>query len=316
MRKIAFTMELTVDDLEKVKQLCDGWKIVQSGKEFSPEQFQDSEVIVGWKGSLVEHCLVSNTPLRWVQSWSAGVDKMPLTEIAKHDVLLTTASGIHGYQISENIFAMMLSFVRKVHISTRNQIEKKWAAVGSTGEIHGKTLGIIGVGEIGKETAKIAKAFGMTVLGLNSSGHSVENIDRMYQTAQLEELLLASDFVVNSLPLTKQTHHMIGQQQFQSMKSTAYYFNFGRGATTDEEAMYEALLNGTIAGAGLDVFEQEPLPVSSPLWEQENVMITPHNSGITENYYRRAMDLLLINLEDYIRTGKPTLNLVNLEKQY
>lgn len=317
MPKIVFAVQITENDLEEVRRICVGWEIVQiSNKEVLPEQFQDAEVIVGWKPSFAEHCLVPGTLLRWVQNWGAGVDNMPLAEMAKHWIDLTTTSGIHAFPISESIYAMMLSLVRKVHISIRNQSQKQWASVGTTGEIHGKTLGIIGVGEIGKETARIGKAFGMNVLGVRSSGQSVEGVDRMYTTSQLNELLQASDFVVNTLPLTTQTRHMIGQQQFRHMKPTAYYFNIGRGATTDEEALYEALSNGTIAGAGIDVFEQEPLPVHSPLWDLENIIITPHNSGSTEAYNRRAMNVFISNLEDYIQGTKPSLNLVDFERQY
>jgi phosphoglycerate dehydrogenase-like enzyme len=317
MRKILLALNITENDLEEVRRICVGWDVVHSkNKEVWPEQLQDAEVIVGWNKAFVEHCLVSGTRLRWVQSWSAGVDKMPLALMAKYGIDLTTTSGIHAYPISESIFAMILSLVRKVHIAIRNQTQKQWVSVGEVGEIHGRTLGIIGVGEIGKETARIGKAFGMTVLGVRSSGQAVEYVDRMYNTSELNELLQASDFVVNTLPLTTQTRHIIGQEQFRHMKPTAYYFNIGRGATTDEAALYEALSNKIIAGAGIDVFEQEPLPLHSPLWELENMIITPHNAGDTEEYNSRAMSVFISNLEDYIRGAKPSINLVDMEREY
>ncbi|WP_348635142.1 D-2-hydroxyacid dehydrogenase [Paenibacillus sp. PvP091] len=174
----------------------------------------------------------------------------------------------------------------------------------------------MGVGAIGEETARLAKAFGMNVLGFRRSGKSSPYVDRMYDRHGLDELLAASDYIVVTLPLTKETGHLIGRREFQWMKSSAFFINIGRGATTDTDALINALQEGVIAGAGLDVFEQEPLPESSPLWGMEQVIMTPHNSGSTVYYDERVVELFLHNLRDYVEGREPSLNRVDLEKQY
>jgi len=182
--------------------------------------------------------------------------------------------------------------------------------------MHGETIGIIGVGDIGQETARLAKAFGMRVLGVRRSGEPTEHVDQMYSLEGLPQLLNESDYVVNALPLTEETYHYIGAKQFAQMKCNAFYINIGRGPTTDTEALLQALLSKQIAGAGLDVFEQEPLPADHPLWQMDNVILTPHSSGHTQYYGQRTLDIFLGNLHDYITKGKPTHNLVDLLKQY
>jgi phosphoglycerate dehydrogenase-like enzyme len=184
-------------------------------------------------------------------------------------------------------------------------------------EIHEKTIGIIGVGAIGKETAKIAKAFGMKVLGLRHSGKAEEYVDEMYTSNQLDLLLPKCDYVVVTLPLTKETFHLFGAEQFKQMKTSAYFINIGRGEIVNEEDLVMALKDGEIAGAGLDVFEKEPLSVDSPLWGMENVIITPHTAGSTEHYNKRVVeDILIPNLKDYILGKAPSINLVDFSKGY
>src|SRR5690606_3587844 len=218
----------------------------------------------------------SESKLRWLQSWSAGVNNMPLDEMEKSNILLTSANGVHAYPISETIFALMLGLTRKIHSYVRNQQEKKWHHSNMKLEIHEKTIGIVGVGHIGKETAKIAKAFGMTVLGVRHSGRDEEFVDEMYTTDQLSEVLPRCDYVVLTLPLTEETRHLFGADEFRRMKSSAFFINIGRGEIVVEEELIEALQSGEIAGAGLDVFTKEPLPEDSPLWDFENVIVTPH----------------------------------------
>lgn len=229
---------------------------------------------------------------------------------------MTNASGVHSYPISETIFAMMLAFSRKLHLAIRDQARQTWGKYGDLYEIHGATLGVIGVGAIGEETARLAKAFGMNVLGVRRSGGHSPHVDRMVDNSGLDDVLRQSDFVINTLPLTEQTRHMFGRRQFELMKNTSFYINIGRGGTTDTEALIEALRSGSIAGAGLDVFEQEPLPPGSPLWEMDNVIMTPHNSGATVHYEDRAMDIFEQNLQQFIRTGRPSKNVVDFGKQY
>lgn len=317
MPKIVCLRPISPNHLEKIYSVIpSGWEVIHGDKAQWFLHLNDAEILVGWNGAAAEQCLIPNAKLRWVQNWGAGVDGMPLAEMSAQGIVLTNASGVHAFPISETILAMMLAFSRKLHLSIRHQIRNAWKSTGELDEIHGKTMGVIGVGAIGEETARLGKAFGMKVLGVRRSGEPSPYVDRMFDNHGLDEVLQLSDYVIVTLPLTPETHHLFGSREFALMKSSAYFINIGRGGTTETGALLDALREGQIAGAGLDVFEQEPLPETSPLWEMDNVIITPHNSGSTVNYDDRAMEIFLTNLKAYFHSGQPSRNLVNFEKQY
>lgn len=317
-RKMVITHKLEQHYYKQIKEILPDWELVV-GKEKAiwQDHILDAEIIAGWKKGLEKDCLSPHSKLKWLQTWSAGVDSLPLKELALKNIDLTSANGVHAYPISETIFALMLGLTRKIHTYVRNQLSMVWDHANMGLEIHEKTVGIIGVGAIGKETAKIAKAFGMKVIGVRHSGKPEDCVDEMYTTNQLPVLLPRCDYVVITLPLTQQTYHLFGAEQFQHMKSSAFFINIGRGEIVVEADLVNALKEGTIAGAGLDVFETEPLTKESPLWEMENVIVTPHTSGSTEHYDKRVIETILIpNLKDYISSGKPSINRVDFSKGY
>jgi phosphoglycerate dehydrogenase-like enzyme len=316
MGKIICLQDLSEMHVELIRKAAPGFElIVAKGSEDWQVHLTQADVIVGWNRLIVERCLQEGTKLRWVQNWGAGVNHIPLDQFAARGIILTTASGVHAFPIAETIFAMMLSFTRKLHVSIRLQMKREWKPE-TPDEIHGKTICIVGVGAIGKETAKIAKAFGMTVWGVTYSGNPSPNVDKMVDRNGLDDALRASDYVVVTLPLTDETQQMIGEREFATMKPTAIYINIGRGKTTDEKALVSALRSGKIAGAGLDVFEEEPLPADSPLWEMDNVIVSPHHAGSTVRYEERAVDIFIHNLHDFVAGREPSLNRVDLSKQY
>jgi phosphoglycerate dehydrogenase-like enzyme len=317
-RKMVITHDIDPEYSKKIKDLIPDWEVI-IGKDRSVwlEHIKDAEVIAGWKKGLEEYCLQPDSNLRWLQTWSAGVNSLPLEELAKRNINLTSANGVHAFPISETIFALMLALTRNIHSYVRNQASKTWHHANLKLEIHQKTIGIIGVGAIGQETAKIAKAFGMTVLGVRQSGKQTEFVDEMYKMEHLDALLPRCDYVVTTLPLTKETHHLFGYEQFKQMKSSSFFINVGRGEIAIEEDLIHALQEQQIAGAGLDVFEKEPLQEDSPLWEMENVILTPHTSGSTEHYDQRVIeDILIPNLRNYIEGQKPSINLIDYSKGY
>lgn len=318
LRKMVITHNIDQQHYEKIKSIMPDWELIASkDRAVWQDHVRDAEIIAGWKNGLEAHCLGPATKLKWVQSWSAGVDSMPFAALEERNILLTSANGVHAYPISETIFGLMLGLTRKIHTYVKNQQSKTWHHANMNLEMHEKTVGIIGVGAIGKETAKIAKAFGMKVLGVRHSGKPEEFVDEMYTQDQLDLVLPMCDYVVVTLPLTKETNRLIGKEQFKQMKSTAFFINIGRGEVVIESDLVDALREGTIAGAGLDVFEKEPLETESPLWEMENVIITPHTSGSTEHYNKRVIDNILIpNLKDYISGETPSINLVDYSKGY
>ncbi|MED4202386.1 D-2-hydroxyacid dehydrogenase [Neobacillus mesonae] len=317
-RKLVITHTLEQELLDQIKAVIPDWELVASKeKEVWQETVKDAEIIAGWKKGLDEYCLGSDSKLKWLQSWSAGVDSIPLDKLAARNIILTSANGVHAYPISETIFALMLGLTRKIHTYVKNQQSQVWHHANMKLEIHGKTIGIMGIGAIGSETAKIAKAFGMKVLGVRNSGKPSEFVDEMYTTDQLHHVLPQCDYVVVTLPHTKETHHLFGAEQFKQMKSSAFFINIGRGQIVVEDDLVQALQKGTIAGAGLDVFEKEPLSTESPLWKMDNVIITPHTAGSTEHYNKRVVENILIpNLKNYIDCGTPAINLVDYSKGY
>ncbi|KPV44756.1 D-2-hydroxyacid dehydrogenase [Alicyclobacillus ferrooxydans] len=318
MKKIVFTLQLTQPQLKRVQDIAQGWEIV-SGKDKTEWQhhLKDALVIAGWNGTVQEAFLADpDFAVNWVHNWGAGVDRLPLEAFQERGVTLTNSSGVHAYPISETILAFMLGMTRKIHAYVRNQQQHIWHHANLSAEMHGKTVGILGVGAIGLETARVCKAFGMDVLGVRRSGAPSEFVDKMYTMDDLSTVLALSDYVVNTLPHTKETNHMMGQSEFTAMKPSAFYINIGRGGTTDETALINALQSGQIAGAGLDVFETEPLPVESPLWDMENAILTPHTSGSTEHYNDRALDIFTENLAQFVVDRTVSRNVVNLELEY
>ncbi|MCM3726209.1 D-2-hydroxyacid dehydrogenase [Neobacillus cucumis] len=317
-RKIVITQNLKQEYIGKIKDIVPEWDvIVNKDPAVWKEHAQDAEIIAGWRKELTDYCLTPGSNLKWLQTWSAGVDSLPLERLQSKNINVTSANGVHAYPISETIFALMLGLTRKIHTYVKNQQTKTWDHAHLSLEIHEKTIGVIGVGEIGKETAKIAKAFGMTVLGVRHSGKPSDYVDEMYTPEQLDQVLPKCDYVVVTLPHTPETHHLFGVQQFNQMKPSAFFINIGRGELVVEEELISALQEGKIAGAGLDVFETEPLSTESPLWEMDNVIITPHTSGATEHYNKRVVENILIpNLKTYLNGQVPDINLVNFVKGY
>ncbi|MFA9559708.1 D-2-hydroxyacid dehydrogenase [Evansella sp. AB-rgal1] len=303
---------------EKIKSIIPAWEVfVGKEKEIWIDQLQDAEIIAGWTKEIEKKCMCRKPHLRWLQTWSAGVNSIPLDEFSKREITVTSANGVHSFPISETIFALMLGLTRKIHTYVRNQQTKTWENAGLKLEMHNKTIGIIGVGAIGKETAKIAKAFGMKVLGVRHSGAPEADVDQMYTQHELNTVLPQCDYVVITLPLTNETKQMFSNRQFELMKDSSFFINIGRGEIVVEADLIEALTHGQIAGAGLDVFEVEPLPEDSPLWEMENVIITPHTSGATEHYNQRLIEEIFIpNLKNYVAGTPLSINVVDYEKGY
>jgi len=257
--------------------------------------------------------------LRWLQEWGAGVDwLLRHPEVAELDFTLTNASGVHAIPISEQILSYLLAFARGLPAAIRAQERRAWQAPrrDQLFELAGKTMLLVGVGAIGARTAAIATALGMRVLGIrrNPAG-ALPGVEAIYGPDRLYDFLPEADCVVLTVPLSRATQGMIGERELRAMKPTSYLINIGRGGTLQQPALIQALREGWIAGAGLDVFEQEPLPATSPLWEMDNVIITAHYAGLTPAYDQRALAIFLDNLRRY-RAGEPLQNVVDKAAGY
>jgi phosphoglycerate dehydrogenase-like enzyme len=270
--------------------------------------------------------LIGQAPtLQWYQQWGAGADwLLRYPEAREHPFTLTNASGVHAIPISEHVFAYMFSFARQFPHAIRAQLDGRWDRPERDGyslrepifELCGKTLLLVGVGAIGQRIAEVSSALGMSVLGVRRDpGQGVHGVETMYGPDQLLELLPKACFVVLTVPLTPETRGMIGEVELRAMRSDAYLINIGRGGTVQERQLIKALREGWIAGAGLDVFGTEPLPPDSPLWEMENVILTPHYAGLTPQYEVRATEIFLDNLSRYV-SGRPLRNVVDKQLAY
>jgi phosphoglycerate dehydrogenase-like enzyme len=308
--------EFKPEQEQQLSQLLPDWTII-SGKDgpITKQQFADAEIVCGWNSEM-EEALNSDNKLRWVQTSSAGIDRLPLEKLRSLSVHVTSASGIHPVSMSETLFAMLLSFSRNLHHAIRYQSNRIWKPSERYYQLSGLTMGIIGLGAIGAEFARIAAAFGMRTLGVRRSAIPVPGVDEMYGMEQLGEVLSRSDVVVNVLPYTSETRHLFNEERFGQMNPDALFFNMGRGSSVDTDALVQALEKGLIRGAGLDVFETEPLPGDHPLWSMDNVILTPHIGGWTNHYKQRVADILIHNLHSYLTQGKPDRNLVDYDRNY
>jgi phosphoglycerate dehydrogenase-like enzyme len=255
--------------------------------------------------------------LRWLQQDFAGSDwLLNFPEVIEKDFILTNASGVHAIPIAEHILAMMLALARDFPYSFRKQRLHQWGRRGRVIELDGAILGVIGLGKIGEKAAEKAKGLNMKVLAIRRNPErSSPFVDGMYGPEGLPDLLSQSDWVVVCAPMTPETKGMIGEKELRSMKKSAYIINIARGSIIQEGALIKALQEGWIAGAGLDVFEKEPLPPDSPLWDMENVILTGHFAGSTPFYFERVLEIFLENLRRY-QSGEPLINVVDKQRGY
>ncbi|OGA01565.1 MAG: hypothetical protein A3I00_00910 [Betaproteobacteria bacterium RIFCSPLOWO2_02_FULL_64_12] len=261
----------------------------------------DAEVIMGRGTSVVFDAeLVSGARhLQWVQALTSGTDAILATCAIRPEVIVTSMRGIHGPQVAEMAFLQMLVLARDYPQTLRNQERALWQFWPQR-LLLGKTIAILGIGIIAGELASRCKAFGMTVLGITSTLRPVAGFDRMFDRGGLREAAALADFLVVLVPHTSDTDHIVDAGVIGAMKSTAFLVNLARGGVVDEGALLAALRERRIAGAGLDVFQTEPLPIDHPFWRMPNVVITPHCAGSNENIAQQKAVILEQNLRCFL----------------
>lgn len=284
--------------------------------EEAGEHYIDADVLITYGDDLTEKHIEKAKKLKWIMVIAAGVEQLPFQRLIKKNIIVTNAKGIHAKPMAEYTMAMILQVARNTKTLIKNEQEKIWDRRVPLTEINGQTLAILGAGTIGTEIARLAQAFHIKTIGVNRSGRKVHFMDEVYPSAQLKEAVAQADYVVNVLPLTKETYHLINKEIFLSMKNTATFINIGRGPTVCEEDLIEILKEGKIAHAVLDVFEKEPLAENHPFWTMENVTVTPHISGISPMYQPRAFEIFEKNLIKFLNGDKDFINIVDLERGY
>jgi phosphoglycerate dehydrogenase-like enzyme len=256
--------------------------------------------------------------LRWVQAGTAGVERLLGLGLAQRGILLTNATGAHGVPMAEMVLGMMLAFATGLHTllwAQRLHQRARERVIGRKFELQGQTLCVLGLGDIGGTLARKAKALGMRVLGVRRSREPFPGLDGQTTPAGLRQALGQADHVALCLPLTQETRHIIAERELRAMKASAYIYNVGRGASIEPRALVQALTEGWIAGAGLDVTAPEPLAEDSPLWDMPNVLLGQHSSGSSPLNGDRITTIFLENLGRYLR-GEPLANVVDAERGY
>ena len=269
----------------------------------------DTEVVIG---RLPREAFLVAKQLRWVQSNGVGFETMLYPEMIESDVVITNAAGALDTPMAEHAFALILSFTRGIVIQDRVRKERTWARdLISPSQIEGKTVCVLGLGSIGRGVARRLHAFGVEVVAVDAQvTEPPEGVARVVKPEGMLDALAGADFVVVALPLTERTRGLVNAACFDRMKETAYLVNIGRGPIVNEADLIEALKAGKIAGAGLDVFEQEPLPESSPLWDMPNVVMAPHMGGRSTEGQQNLRKIFCENLRRYA-AGEPLMNIVD-----
>ena len=305
----------TKEQLDRACSVAGEYKIVTvKSEDVTEEQIKSAEIIFGWPNVDI----LKNAPyLKWLHLPSAGADRYTDKNIyANRNTILTTSTGTFGKPMAEHAVSLILAFYRNLHLHVRNGMAARWERFGNTRDFFGSTVGIIGLGDIGGETAKRCKALGAKVIAVKRHvSEKPEYVDELYSEQDINILLENSDAIVMALPNTVHTKGFLSSERINRMKKNAFIVNLGRGSSIDQNALINALKENKIAGAGLDVTDPEPLPKDSPLWYLPNVIITSHTSGFSPTSINRCFDIFLYNLIRYTK-NQELINTVDFNEGY
>ncbi|EOI00164.1 D-isomer specific 2-hydroxyacid dehydrogenase [Enterococcus haemoperoxidus ATCC BAA-382] len=310
--------QMKEEQVETIRQTAPDYIIIDAKRE-SPELIEDDiEIMLGWDKELGQRLLDSDTSrLAWVQSISAGVDTYDLERFAEKGILLSNASGIHSISISEHVLGVLLAEFRGIRTSIINQANKQWTRDNvSYRQLSMQKMLIVGTGHIGQQLAVFAQGLGIQTYGVNTSGHVTNGFIECYSHKNMSRIVKEMDIVVNILPLTDDTYQMYNERMFLAMKPGTVFINVGRGPSINTNDLVQALNTGQLSFAALDVFEEEPLPENSPLWSMENVLITPHISGLTPQFKEKLLNIFIPNLRQFLKDKSLAKNEIALHQGY
>lgn len=272
--------------------------VVESWAEAEPH-LATAEVLVTVGRSFTPAIAARMPALSWCQSMVSGIDRILATLTDRSEVLITTARGIHGPQMSEAALYHMLCLSRDVRRSVHAQDDARYETWDPR-TLHGRAVGVVGVGAAGAHVARACKALGMTVVGVSRTPRAVDGFDRIVAREQLADAAAEVDFLVLTLPLDESARHIVDARILRAMKPTAYLVNLARGGNVDTKALIDALRTRSIAGAGLDAFDEEPLPPEHPLWQLDNVFLTAHRAGRSDRYVEGLLEVFEPNLRRWL----------------
>jgi phosphoglycerate dehydrogenase-like enzyme len=331
MMKLLVYPPVSAERRSKIQAVASTLRVVEAQTDVEAvQEIADADALFGY----VTPAMLRNArQLRWAQAPTASMEKYLFPELAASPVIVTNMRGIFSDVIADHVFGFIVCFAKNFHHYIRQQMQGIWLMRGreadelpgyaGPGEVHPSdraaltladcTLGVAGMGGIGSETARRGLAFGMRVLGVDPVAETAPEGVTLWRPDRLDELLASSDFVVIAAPHTPETYKLINRDRLRRMKRSAYLINVGRGVIVDLADLTAALQAGEIAGAGLDVFETEPLPPGHPLWKMDNVIITPHAAAASPRVAERHLETLLDNLRRFVH-GQPLRNVVDKQR--
>lgn len=313
--KVLFTFNIKEEQLKRLETEFADVEFSFT-KKIEEVPLDNYEVIVTYGEDISTAVLDRASSLKWIMVASAGVEKMPLDEIAEKGIIMSNVRGIHKTPMAESVLAHILSLGRALPTMREHQLKKEWNKKARQTELRGATAIILGPGAIGSEIGRLLQAFGVHTIGCNSSGDRVPNMDETIPFEKLKDVLPKGDIVISVLPSTPKTKGMLDGSYFEAMKDSALFMNFGRGDLVKESTLLHALKHDEIGHAVLDVFEKEPLPAESGLWELGNVTISPHVSSHSGKYVERALEFFTVNLSKWREGDRELVNLIDLEQGY
>ncbi|MER2006669.1 MAG: D-2-hydroxyacid dehydrogenase [Psychrobacillus sp.] len=285
-------------------------------KGLNEKELETADIVVTYGEDLKAFHINSAKELKWIMVASAGLEKMPLKEIADRNILLTNVRGIHKTPMAESVLAHILSIKKSLPVVAENQRNANWSKRVPSSELLGSTALILGPGAIGGEVGRLLQAFGVRTIGCNRSGNTASYMDEMISFGSLKEVLPQADIVVSILPSTEETRGLLTYKHFQSMKESAIFMNYGRGDLVKELDLLKALEDKCIAYAVLDVFEQEPLESDHPFWRMPNVIVSPHISSHSSQYVVRALEIFSRNLVAFLKQENDIENVIDATRGY
>ncbi|MBQ9376454.1 MAG: D-2-hydroxyacid dehydrogenase [Schwartzia sp.] len=299
-----------------IRDVCPDAVIHTAKAEDCAPFLPDAEILLAFGQTDLAPLLPQAPKLRWVQSLTAGVDGFIACDAFRNsDILLTNVRGIHGIPMAEHVLGMMLASGRRLLVAHDMQAKHQWGKLRGIDEIFGKTAVVVGLGSVGRTIASRLRGMGMTLFGVKQVMTEDADVDRLYPADALYEVLPMADFVIVTLPLTPKTENLFSKKAFAAMKPSAFFINVSRGPVVNEADLVAALKDGTIGGAGLDVFCEEPLPEASPLWDAPNLILTPHHAASSPRYMERAIHVFAENLRAYPDTAS-MFNLIDKQRGY
>ncbi|QLK86362.1 phosphoglycerate dehydrogenase [Staphylococcus sp. 17KM0847] len=306
---------------EEEDKLCEqfpnvDFKFYKHPAELPKEIQRKMDVLISYHQVVDEQFIDDAVNLKWIAWYATGVNSLPLKKLRERGIRLTNAKGVHAQQLSEWIFAYILDDYKAMKEVYKEQQERQYNSKRLTQSLNDATILFLGTGVIPQRAAQIAKVFGMKTIGLNTSGHSVEHFDKTYPLSERKHLYKEADIIVNVLPETSETYHLLTAYDFKAMNEHSLFINIGRGTITETNILVKAMKEKWIRAAYLDVFEEEPLTPDSPLYKIENVFLTSHITGNGSQNKMKATKILIKNLNSFLNCDALIENEVDLTKGY